>query len=187
MTQFEYLAIAFSLLYSLAALRIIGGWSKAMRSPTRSLRLLGITFVHLYLVAVSFWVFWSLSEVDWTFIGFLVALLIPGVLYFCATVLIPEEPDEVEDWDGYYRTVRRSYYLGIAVWGVSAAASATVNLDMGWVHPARLVHLTALSVGLLGGFSRSERVHTGLVVLMLGICVLVTLRQVPMEFLVPVS
>ena len=183
MSQFEYLAIAFSLLYSLAALRIIGGWSKASRSETRSPRLLGLCLVHLFVVAVSFWVFFSLQEADWTFIGFLVALLIPGTLYFCATVLIPDEPDEVGSWEQHYLDGRNAYFVGTAVWGLSAAASATINLGMGVVHPARVIHLTALLIGIVGGVSRSDRVHTGLIVFMLVVCVAVTVGQVPTLFL----
>lgn len=167
MTQFEYLAIAFSLLYSLAALRIIGGWSSAISSNTRSPGHLALTFIQLFLVATSFWVFFSLSEVAWTFHGFLVALLIPGSLYYCSSVLIPSEPASVESWTEYYNQVRRRWFFGMAMWAVAAAISSTVNLSMELTHPARAVHLTAAGIGAWGASTSSDRVHKGLTGLLL--------------------
>ena len=43
-------------------------------------------------VALSFWTFWSLRDVEWTFQGFLLALAVPGLLYYCAALSIPENP-----------------------------------------------------------------------------------------------
>ncbi len=183
MTQFEYLAIAFSLLYSLAALRIIGGLSEAFEAETRSLPHLALTFVQLFLVAVSFWVFWSLRDVDWTFVGFLVALLIPGTLYYCSTVLIPAEPDEVASWRDYHRDVRHQWYLGLALWAVGAALSATVNLGMGLGHPARGIHGLAITVGLLGWLNRNERLHRGLVALLIVMTVVTVAVQLRPDWL----
>ena len=183
MTQFEYLAIAFSLLYSLAALRIIGGLSEAFETETRSLPHLALSLVHLFLVAVSFWVFWSLRDADWTFIGFLVALLIPGALYYCSTVLIPAEPESVASWRDHHLEVRNRWYLGLALWAVGAALSATVNLGMGLAHPARGIHALALAVGLAGGLSRSERVHRGLVALLVVLSVVTVAAQLRPDWL----
>ena len=98
MTLFEYLAIAFSLVYSLAALRLLGGLPSALAPGRRSFVHLILTLVMLSLVAISFWTFWSLRDVAWTYPGFMVALLVPGTLYYCAAVLVPENPEAVESW-----------------------------------------------------------------------------------------
>ena len=79
MTLFEYLAIAFSLLYSLAALRLLGGLPAALAPGRRYSLHLGLSVILLLWVAISFWTFWSLRDVEWTFPGFLIALAVPGL------------------------------------------------------------------------------------------------------------
>ena len=59
MTLFEYLAIAFGLLYSVAALRVLGGLPVAMVPQRRYFPHLLLTFILLLFIATSFWSFWS--------------------------------------------------------------------------------------------------------------------------------
>ena len=166
MTLFEYLAIAFGLLYSVAALRVLGGLPTSMARERRYLPHVLLHFVLLMVIALSFWTFYSLKDVDWTFPGFLLALLIPGLLYYCAAVLVPENPEDVESWRDYYWAMRRRWYGGLALWGLGAAASASVNLGMGLHHPARIVHATSLTVGIVGMATSNPRVHAALVTLL---------------------
>lgn len=184
MTQFEYLAIAFSLLYSLAALRVIGGLPFAISPSARSAWHLTLTGTTLFLVAVSFWVFYSLSEVEWTFVGFLVALLIPATLYYCAAIVMPAEAEGVSSWFGYYLATRRRWYAGLALWGLSAAASATVNLGMGLTHPARGVHAMAVAVGFIGSSTDNEKVHRAFAVLFVLLAIVTVLAQLSPSWLV---
>ena len=172
MTLFEYLAIAFGLLYSVAALRVLGGLPAAMARHRRYSLHLVLTFVQLMLIAISFWTFWSLRNVTWTFRGFLLALLIPGLLYYCAAVLVPENPEQVASWRDHYYRVRRRWYGGFGLWGLAAAASATVNLGMPLDHPARAVHVISVALGLAGSLSSNPRVHTGIVVALAGLLLL---------------
>lgn len=162
MTLFEYLAIAFGLLYSVAALRLLGGLPSALDRRTRSPLHIGLVLVNLFLVTISFWTFWSLREVEWTFAGFVIALSIPGLLYYCAAVLVPENPDDVASWRDHYFSAHRRWYGGLALWAVGAAASATVNLGMGVLHPARVVHVIALTAGVVGAATARPRVHATL-------------------------
>lgn len=176
MTLFEYLAIAFSLLYSLAALRLLGGLSSALERGRRHPLHLGLCLVLLFLVTISFWVFWSLRSVEWTFAGFLAALAIPGALYYSASVLIPENPADVASWRDYYFEVHSAAFSGLALWALAAATSASVNLGMGLAHPARIVHVTALSIGVTGAVSSSHRVHGALLGVM-GVLTVATLAM----------
>jgi hypothetical protein len=172
MTLFEYLAIAFGLLYSVAGLRILGGLSDAMAPGRRYGTHLALMFVMLALVPSSFWTFWSLRDVAWSFFGFMLALLVPGVLYYCAAVLVPENPAQVPSWRQHYFANHRRWYAGLALWGLAAAASASVNLDMPLTHPARRVHAALLIIGIAGCGTSRPRVHAGLaaalIVLMIG-------------------
>ena len=165
MTLFEYLAIAFSLLYSVAALRLLGGIPAAVDASRRYWVHLAMCFLVLLGVAASFWAFWSLREVVWTFPRFLLALFIPGLVYYCAAALIPENPEAVGSWRDHYFEVRGRFFTGFALFGVAAATSASVNLGMGLIHPARVVHVGAIVMGVVGSRSGSHRVHAGLVLL----------------------
>lgn len=172
MTLFEYLAIAFSLLYSTAALRLVGGLPHAMtRGPRYSVHL-AATIGFLLATIASFWTLWSLRGVDWTFPGFLLALAIPGALYFCAATLIPNDPEDVESWRDHYYAVHRRLWGGLAIFGVVAAASATVNIGMPPLHPARIVQGGAVALGVLGAASASHRVHTGIMIAVFGLAAL---------------
>ena len=171
MTLFEYLAIAFGLLYSLAALRVLGGLPVALARGRRYPLHVILTFVHLILIAISFWTFWSLRDVAWTFRGFFLALLVPGLLYYCAAVLIPENPEAVTSWRDHYYRVHRRWFCGFALWGVAAAVSATVNLGMSLDHPARGVHVVSVVLGLSGSLSAKPRVHA---VIVLALAILLT-------------
>jgi hypothetical protein len=163
MTLFEYLATASSLLYSITALRVLGGIPGAIGPNRRYSLHLMLTFTLLLFTTLSFWTFWSLRDVEWTFRGFTLALMIPGLLYYCAAVLVPENPEDVASWRDHYFAVRRRWFGGFALWGVAAAASASVNLGMPLNHPARGVHVSALALGIIGAMSARPRLHTVIV------------------------
>ena len=86
--------------------------------------------------------------------------------FFCAAVLVPENPENVPSWREHYIAVRRRWYWGLALWGVAAGASASVNLAMPLSHPARLVHVTALAFGVVGALSSKLRLHAVMVATM---------------------
>ena len=174
MTLFEYLATASSLLYSIAALRVLGGLPGALAPGKRYPLHLALSFNLLLLILLSFWTFWSLRDVEWTFRGFTLALFIPGLLYYCAAVLVPENPERVASWREHYFEMRRRWYAGFALWGLSAGVSASFNLGMPLDHRARSVHLAAILGGAAGMMFDKQRPHAVLVsliaiVLILGV------------------
>lgn len=180
---FEYLAIAFSLLYSVAALRVLGGLPSALAPGRRHPLHLTLMVTLLVLIATSFWVFWGLQAVTWTFQGYLIALLVPGFLHYCAVVLVPENPEQVDSWKDHYFAMHRRWYFGLALWGLAAGASATVNLGMPIAHPARIVHVTAIALGMMGALSSSRRVHTVLVAVIATLSIGTLIGQVDPDWL----
>ena len=82
MTLFEYLAIAFSLVYSFSAMRIVAGLPSATQHGRRYW--VHLTFVCLALIATAgaFWGFWSFRGVDWTMPKFFMALAGPVFVPF---------------------------------------------------------------------------------------------------------
>lgn len=164
MTLFEYIAIAFSLIYSIALVRLLGGLPDAIR-PGR------IYWVHLVFVVTAllyainaFWAFWSYSSVTWAYPSYIAALLTPTIQYFLAAILVPGEPDEVSSWRDYYFSIRRRLFAGLCVLGLAGLVSNTVLVSMPLQHPARFGQVGTLAIGVAGLLTSDPRVHAVLAV-----------------------
>lgn len=161
MTLFEYLAIAFSLVLSFAAMRLVAGLPYATMSGRRYWVHVVMVCVQVLIAIVAFWNLWSFRDATWTLPTFVLVLASPGLIYFNACTLIPEQASSIESWRNYYYAVRRRFFLGIAAAVLVAATSSTVILQMPWIHPARAPMLVTLAVALIGVSSSNERVHAG--------------------------
>jgi hypothetical protein len=159
MTLFEYLAIAFSLVFAFAATRILSGLSHAMDPARRYWVHLIAVFGWLSATIAVFWAFWSFRGVDWTLPKFLLALASPGLIFFNACTIIPDDPSTVASWRDYYYSVRRRYFLGMLAWAIVIVVVGTVVLGMPWSHPARAVQGAFAIGGIAGATSSNERVH----------------------------
>lgn len=166
MTIFEYIVIAYALLFTAAAMRLIGGLSSALDPEKRYPIHYAFVFVTLLGIVFSFWNFYGLHVVSWTLPKFLVALSMPGLLYYMASVLIPENPNDVASWREYYYSVRVRYFAGLVCWVIIAATMAYVFLGLPLMHPARIGHAAGLALGLTGLFSSNPRVHGALAVIL---------------------
>lgn len=95
MTLFEYLAVAFSVVLSLAAVRLLSGLSVAF-APERRYWPHAMWIVFALLSSpLIWWNFWSFREVSWNFFAFLLVLIVPAVIYLQAAALVPENPSLV--------------------------------------------------------------------------------------------
>lgn len=169
MTLFEYLAIAFSLVFSFAAVRLAGGLPYALAPGRRYWVHLAFVFHELLRVAAGFWAYWSYREIDWSFPKYLLALVGPGLVYFLAAALVPADPAGIASWKDFYFGIRRRYFLAIVCWALTVAAATTILVHMPWSHPFRLVQLGFLAFGVVGASFESPRVHAGLAILSLAI------------------
>jgi hypothetical protein len=167
MTLFEYLAIAFSLVFSFSVLRLVGGLPHAVQASRRYWIHLCFVCLQLLATVAVFWNFWVFRDVTWTFPVFLLILAATGVVYYNACTLIPENPSAVESWDAYYYSVHRRYFMGVICWALAIATIQTVVLQMPLVYPARVAPVAVLVLGLAGAASTSERVHATIVFLFL--------------------
>ena len=165
MTLFEYLAIAFSLVFSFAGLRLVGGLPHAVHVGRRYWIHLSFVCLQLLATVVVFWNFWGFRNVTWIFPTFLLALANTGLLYYTACILIPENPSAVDSWHAYYYSVRKRYFIGVTCWSLVVATIQTVVLHLPLVHPARAGQTSVLVLGLAGATSASERVHAVIVFL----------------------
>lgn len=171
MTLFEYLAIAFSLVLSFAAMRLIGGLPHAFAAGRRYWVHATLVSGQLFGTAVVFWALWSFRDVAWTFPRFVLTLASPALVYFGSCTLIPEAPGAVASWRDHYYAVRSRYYGALCAWVVCVSAAGTLLLSMPTTHPVRAFHLAGLAVGALGLGSASPRVHAGIAASMLGLMV----------------
>jgi hypothetical protein len=149
-TLFEYIAIAYSLIFSFAAVRLLAGLPHAIDTDRRySLHLANVCIL-LFGMAAVFWAQWSGRDVEWTFPKFLIRFAGPGVLYFLACTLIPDEPSSVRSWKDYYFSVRKRYFGGLCIWAFIMATNSTAVLGTPFSHPARLIQLGVLILGIAG-------------------------------------
>lgn len=164
MTLFEYLAIAFSLVFSLAGTRLVGGLPHAVASGRRYWVHLCLVWFQLLATVVVFWNFWSFRDVAWTFPTFLLVLASPGLVYYNASVLVPVDAAAVESWRVYYYSVHRRYFVGVACWALVVALGATEIWGMPMLHPFRAIQAVAFVMGVAGAATANERVHATIVV-----------------------
>jgi hypothetical protein len=159
MALFEYIAIAFSLVFSLTALRLVGGMPHATR-PDRAYWVHIVFLVTALLYVINgFWAFWSYHDIPWTYLRYVVALTNPTMQYYLATVLVPGEPAEVRSWRDHYYSVRRRFFIGMGILGGTAAFTTTMLVNLPLIHPARLGELGTLAIAVVGLTSEDARVQ----------------------------
>jgi hypothetical protein len=183
MTLFEYLAIAFSIVFSMTAARLAAGLSHASDRERRSLVHLVHTSTLLLASIGVFWLFWGYRDATWTFFRFTLALANPGLLYVLAVTLIPDAPATVSSWQQHFDRIRWRYFLLVGTWVLVTAALTTVVLELPLTHPARAVQLLLLGLAAIGASSSRPRVQLWLAVsLALLVVAAASLILVPRSF-----
>lgn len=164
MELFNYLTIALSLLYTAAVLRVIGGISAASNKENRY-------FVHLILIAVSilsivfsFWTSWAMKETQWTLPKFLLSLIDPALAYFIATVLIPENPNEIKSWKEYYYKNKHKYFIATLIYLIYIQFHGTILFNQPVLHIGKVAALIGLVPIYLGLKSSNHKIHAGIAV-----------------------
>ncbi len=162
MTLFEYVAIAFSLVFSFSAMRLLSGLPYAIRPGKRYWVHLAFVLIHLLGTSLSFWAFWGLRDTDWTLPKFLLVLGSPGAVFFISCALVPESPSAITSWRSHYFATRRSFFLGLIVWALVGSGVTTFVAGLPWLHPVRASQAFLLLLGALGMSFASPRAHAAL-------------------------
>ena len=150
MNLFEYLSIAYSLVFSFAAIRLVAGLPHAVASTRRYYVHISHVFLILFATVTLFWGFWSFRDLQWNLFRFISLLAGPGLVYFLACTLIPDEPSSVSSWRHYFYSVRRPYFIGLCLWVLLQIMNTTLLLKMPVLHPFRVVQLLILAMGVVG-------------------------------------
>jgi NADH:ubiquinone oxidoreductase subunit 6 (subunit J) len=159
MTLFEYLAIAYALLLSLAAVRLLNGLSQVLHAARRYWAHAIWVCLLLFSALLLFWQHWSTLEVEWTFLTFAMNLAGPGMVYFLACTIIPDDAKGVDSWREYYFSIRRQFFGGLCAWSILMVINTTLILGVPLLHRSRIIPLGLMILGLSGLSTDSPRVH----------------------------
>ena len=159
MNLFEYLSIAYSLVFSFAAIRLVAGLPHVIASTRRYYVHISHVLLMLFATVTLFWGFWSFRDLQWNLFRFMSLLAGPGVIYFLACTLIPDEPSSVSSWRCYFYSVRRQYFIGLCLWYVLQMTNTTILLKMPLVHPFRVVQLLIFTMGVVGSMTANPTIQ----------------------------
>ena len=116
MSHFEYVSVAYALLYALAIGRLLGGLSPAMDVGRRYWVHLIWILVLLLATVMAWWVGWRSSEVVWTPLRFLFGLSLPAFIFVRASVLLGNSNDLPDSYYDHFYEIRLGVFsLGVAV------------------------------------------------------------------------
>lgn len=163
MDTFEFLSIAYALVFSATALRLIGGLPYVFGGERAYWIHTAFVVLILFGTVLNFWGFLAYRGTDWDLARFVLLLLIPGVLYFVACSIIPDDPSSIESWQSLYYAKRTHFFSGLVAWGLIAALNTTVLLEMPALHPTRALQLGLLVLGVSGLSSARHSVHRAIV------------------------
>lgn len=162
MELFSYLTIVFSLLYSVAILRLIGGLSSAFKAESRYWVHLLFVFLTIFSIIYAFWTFWAFRDVDWTLPLVLFHLIVPAIYAYMASALIPENPNEIKSWKDYYYLHKNKYFFAILIITIYVFISGFIH-GLTIDDPTRIAQLSTLIPAIFGLKSSKHSVHLGIV------------------------
>jgi len=160
MDLFSFISIALSFVYTAAALRLIGGLSAATNKQSRYIVHLIFIAVQIVSIVMSFWGTWALrDEVDWKLYKLILALMDGALYYFLATVLVPENPNEIKSWKDYYFENKHKLFYTILFFLFYIQIHAYVLTDQELFHLAQIFSLLNLVPIYFGLKSKNHKVH----------------------------
>ncbi len=170
MTLFEYVSVAFSIVLSLAAVRLLSGISVSFAPERRYWpHATWVVFV-LLASAMAWWNFWSFKDVQhWNFIRFLLYLLVPASIYLQAAALVPENPGIVQSWREHFFAARKRFFVALVSFFLLIAVNSWLLLDLPILHPIRVIQALALGLALSGAVSTHKGWHQALPVIFLAL------------------
>jgi hypothetical protein len=158
-TLFEYLAVAFSIVLSLAAVRLLGGLSVSFAVERRywpHALWVGIILVQ---AAMVWWNYWSFRDLEWNFFLFLFTLFIPGSIYLQAAALVPENPGSVQSWMEHFYASRRRFFFALGAFFPLVAVGSWLLSGFSLLHPARVFQVVGFALAVSGAVSAKKRWH----------------------------
>lgn len=159
-TAFDHVAVAYSMVMSLSAVRLLDGLRPAL-APRAGSWVAATWMLHKLLgVAFSWWAFyWLRADVTWTVATFLWVLLAPGILCLQATALVTTHPGSIADWRAHFGDIRRWFFSLEVAFVTHSVISATMLRHVPATDPLRLIQAIALGSALVGVTSARRQWH----------------------------
>lgn len=164
MDAFSYLSVLTSIILGLGIQQVLQGYRALILSRRR------VTFyappliwsvLLLTMIAQHWWASFHLAQrTDWSFASFATVLVMTGLIYMMAAVVLPDiPPDEPIDLkDHYYR--ERPAFFGLGAAAISWSMVREVMLEGRLPEPANLgFHLVFLALCALAILIRRPRLH----------------------------
>ena len=164
MTHFEYIAIAMSIVFSFAVLRLLDALPHvAAREKRYPIHALWVAIL-LFWCALFWWLSWASSARvgEFSFPLFLLMLTPPALFYLAATALVSHAPAEVPSWRAHFWNVRRRFFGCTLALVVSLAFLTTAIASPPLFNPIRLVQGVLVCLFLAGLVSEQERTHVAI-------------------------
>ncbi|MEM6709241.1 MAG: hypothetical protein AAF648_10695 [Pseudomonadota bacterium] len=165
MSIFEFVLTGFTLVLALVVTRLLGGLRYALERRRGYWVHALLVIAMLLLTSIIWWGLWYARDTAWTYVSFAYNLLIgPGMLYFTATLLIPDNPRRVRDWREHYYRFHRLFYGAFSVLVVLLVFGSFFFTGIPLWHFTRALQAVALVLCIIGTLSSSHWVHAALAI-----------------------
>ena len=162
MTLFEYLSVAVSIVLALGVAHLLANVRQVL--DRRRAYWVHATWAGLLLLiyALEWWSLWALRDANWSFGGFVLVLVGPGLLYACSTVLVPTALET--DWRSHYYTVHRFLFVALLALLIQTTLMIWFLGDLWLLSPRRPLWFVFVAGALAGATTPRPRVHAGIAI-----------------------
>lgn len=174
MDAFSYLSVLLSIILGLAVTQVLQGYRALILSRAR-VRFYWVPLLWsgliLLMVVQHWWASFGLAQrSEWSFLDFLVTLVMSALIYMVAAIVLPDVPaGEPVDLHDHYWHERRALF-GLFTATITFSVVRELQLEDRLPEPGNLLfHGLFLGLGLAGLLSRRRRVHEGLALLMVAV------------------
>ncbi len=166
MSEFEFLIVVISILYSLVLIRVVNGAVEIIRDG-RSYWLHTCWLILIFQgVVQTWWLFWTYRDVEWQYGYFLMTLLLPVSMYYVSAVLVPQDLRSV-NWQVHFSENYRQVFLGTTVIIVINNMNGIVIRDGQLFSVLNIFPAVLCFLLVLAALSDSRRLHAAITIAVL--------------------
>lgn len=184
MSLFEFIIGMISVILALVVAQLFLGAADLVRHRTQVRLFWGhsLWLVNLFLLAfLHWWSIWAFRDLQWNFGMFFFSLIGPGLMFFAAAVLNPQDfTHKSVDLGEYFLGIRRFFFAVLMLMLVLFTIDGPLFGTEPAFSSARVTQVFVLLVVGWGLFSDGRKSHTAIALTTLSIlCALVVIRFFP--------
>jgi hypothetical protein len=158
MTHFEYISVAVSIILGLGIIRILSNMSSILDAKKRYWLHVVWVFTVFWIIIQHWWAFWDFRNVEWN-IGYFASLIVSVSALYILVLLLTDKQDPEQDWQSYYYSRNRAFFLGLLATGIYSIFITWLLLDATVWHTYRIFQVAMLTIALILSISRNESLH----------------------------